>query len=168
MPSKKNKHSGFTKLKAKYCPGCVSTWKECSCDSTNNVSMIDSDEQIINFDQVKTQYLNELKVSEECSPSVDAIGEDLRNKLFGSLLIFNDITGGTLEDTRKNVDYIVVYNPEYKNFSSKDEIAFNKARIGRQKCPLLGVDRFPGFCVRNAYLINMKAFEKKEMHCIHI
>ena len=38
--------------------------------------MVNSDGNIIDFDRVKRDYLNNLQKSEECAKSVDALGED--------------------------------------------------------------------------------------------
>ena len=103
-----------------------STWNECSFDSSSNESMVESSKYIINFDSVKTKYLNSLNRSEECSASVDALGRDdngflyfiefkngdidndnIRHKITESLLIFHDITHSSIIDTRKNADFIL-------------------------------------------------------------
>ena len=54
----------------------ISTWKKCSWDESHGTSMVNSDGNIIDFDRVKRDYLNNLQKSEECAKSVDALGED--------------------------------------------------------------------------------------------
>ena len=69
-------------------------------------------------------------LSEECAASVDALLEtdeniafvefkngkvnnrNIKDKIRDSLLLFCDLTKQTISDTRKNLDFIVVYNEE--------------------------------------------------------
>ena len=50
MTTKKNKSISFAKLKSEYGSSCMSTWKDCSLDSENGISIIDCEKEIIDFD----------------------------------------------------------------------------------------------------------------------
>lgn len=100
-----------------------------SFDSSHNEFMTDSQLEAINFDKVKTTYLNDLVLSEICSKSVDALifdparqifiefkngkieSYEIKTKIFASLLIFSDITGETISKLRKTLQFVLVYNP---------------------------------------------------------
>ena len=109
----------------------ISTLKECSKDHSDPGCikfMTESQLEAINFDTVKTKYANDLVLSEECAASVDALLEtdeniafvefkngqvnnrNIKDKIRDSLLLFCDLTKQTISDTRKNLDFIVVYN----------------------------------------------------------
>ena len=115
--------------------GHISTLKECSKDHSDPGCikfMTESQLEAINFDTVKTKYANDLVLSEECAASVDALLEtdeniafvefkngkvnnrNIKDKIRDSLLLFCDLTKQTISDTRKNLDFIVVYNEEKK------------------------------------------------------
>lgn len=99
-------------------------------DAANVEYMTDSDREAVNFDLVKRGYANGLGLSEECAASVDAIvpfqeniafiefkngkvnNRNVKDKARDTLLIFSDITGQNISDTRRYTDLIVVYNSE--------------------------------------------------------
>ena len=41
------------------------TWRNCSLDTSHSESMVEDDRVVVNFDKVKTAYLNDLGKSEE-------------------------------------------------------------------------------------------------------
>ncbi|WP_107839677.1 hypothetical protein [Metasolibacillus meyeri] len=110
-------------------------------DKNNIIYMTNSEVLAVDFDQVKTQYTNELGLSEEVASSCDAITyhanhitfvefkngnmknakANVKSKIKDSLLIFCDITNTKIIDTREKVDFILVYNQE-KNPASNQEI----------------------------------------------
>ena len=74
---------------------CKETIKEISKDSKNDEYMSESEYEIYNFDKVKSQYLKELKVHNECK-SVDGLmilGKDKR--------YFLEFKNGRLEGEKK-------------------------------------------------------------------
>ena len=112
-----------------------SSLKELSKDDSdiNNILyMTESDIEAINYDYVKTQYVNSLGLSEETANSVDGImyntpyitfvefkngkmkneKRKVKDKIKDSLLIFSDITGKNISFLRENMDFILVYNNE--------------------------------------------------------
>ena len=158
----------------------ISTWKKCSWDESHGTSMVNSDGNIIDFDRVKRDYLNNLQKSEECAKSVDALGEDkynhvymvefkngefneaeIREKLTESVLIYGDISHTSLKRMRDNLTFILVYNPEYKKFKNVEQRAIYQARIGKASCPIYGLDKYAGFCCARAYMMTGAEFEEK-------
>lgn len=128
----------------------VSTLKELSYDKSENEYMTDSEKEAINFDKVKDEYIQSLKLSDP-PKSNDAILEngkdeivfiefkngyigkpyELRKKIYDSILIFSDITSLGISELRKNSEYILVYN-EQKNMNNNDENLSEKMKSGLQ------------------------------------
>ncbi len=116
----------------------IATLKDTSFDKDNNVYMINSNINVIDFDSVKDDYIENLKLTEK-PKSNDAllkVNEDkfvfiefkngvvkpfnVRRKIYDSTLIFTDILNIGISYMRKNVDYVLVYN-ETKNKNSIEE-----------------------------------------------
>ena len=114
------------------------TLKETSKDKRDKYQityMTELEIHVINFDKVKTEYLNGLGKSEEAAKSVDAIGatdgpdghitliefkngkvepRDVKTKIKDSLLIILDKCNKTISFSRENFDFILVYNEDPK------------------------------------------------------
>jgi len=138
----------------------LSSFKETSKDTDSGCVeyMTQSDIEVINFDGVKNEYVKDLHLTyTPCSNDALYItaGEiyfvefkngimkkdkifNVYNKIYDSLLIFNDIIGANISFCRKNVNFVLVYN-ECKNPCPKDDISksipqgqdSSKARIGK-------------------------------------
>ncbi len=115
----------------------LSTLRKLSMDDSDALGiqyMTDSEMEAVDFDAVKTEYMNQLGLSEENAASIDAIVDHMGNrniifiefkngnmknekrkvkdKIRDSLLIFNDITGKNITYSRQWIDFILVYNLE--------------------------------------------------------
>lgn len=166
------------------------TLKEVSYDDANDEYMVELEIDVIDFDKVKELYCSSLKLSE--SPkSCDALlideknsvfiefknGEvdtyDIRKKIYESLLIFSDITGCTIGETRKKLDYILVYNEESNNKNrghrdfiknnipsspSLDFIASSISRFANKKIVKFRVNDFQTFLFRNVNTYTKEEF----------
>lgn len=111
----------------------ASTLKEISKDDSQKDDiryMTDSLKEAVDFDAVKTAYTNGLQLSEESAASVDGIFDTkdsvvfvefkngnmknekskVKEKIRDSLLLFCDITGVQISDTREWLEFILVYN----------------------------------------------------------
>lgn len=111
----------------------MSNLKELSKDDSDRakiVYMTESLKEAVSFDDVKTEYANGLKLSEESASSVDGVFENhehlvfvefkngkmkgetrkVKDKIRDSLLIFCDITGQQIQNTRKWLEFVLVYN----------------------------------------------------------
>lgn len=111
----------------------LSSFKETSKDTDSGIIayMTQSEVQVVNFDKVKDKYIKGMKLS-ETPCSIDALyisetGEyffvefkngvmkpakiyNVYNKIYDSLLIFNDIIQENISFCRENVNFILVYN----------------------------------------------------------
>lgn len=111
----------------------ISTLKEISKDDSKKDDihyMTESLKEAVNFDDVKTVYTNGLQLSEETAASVDGIFEagdrlvfvefkngdmgnqkrKVKDKIRDSLLLFCDVTGKQIADTREWMEFVLVYN----------------------------------------------------------
>jgi hypothetical protein len=169
----------------------ISTLKETSKDDHNGIVtyMTNAEAHAINFDDVKSEYVSLLALSE--SPkSNDALfinSSDLatfiefkngyfdkpkefavRKKVYDSILILNDIINENISFSRKHLDYILVYN-ESKNPDSKTSYSSSESRdyidktllgFGNERLIKFGLERFQGYCFKNVYTYTEKEFEE--------
>ena len=87
--------------------------------------------------------------------------DEIRNKIIESLIIFNDLTQSKIEDTRQNMDFVLVYNSDKIHHNEVGERAIHLARIGNFPCPYQGLWRYHGVCVQRAYRMTAKQFSNK-------
>lgn len=138
-----------------------STIKKTSIISAEEGSFIDLDEPVVDFDKVKDDYVKKLNLHLSDKPnSSDALlwkeeekiylieyksgGVDFKElfnihmKVNGSAFLLMDILDEPLEYLRKNVEYVLVYNPEKKHtvkcydatgVLDKKEVNFSSARV---------------------------------------
>ena len=166
---------------------------ELSKDDHDNVEenfMTDSEILAVNFDEVKRQYVNQLRHSEDDAYSVDAIfqnergtffiefkngkvkSSNVRWKVFDSILIFSDITNASVEWMRNNVEFILVYNAQ-KNYDhnaqrsserrmtpSLRKIAKYKKKKGNQEFIRFNLERFQGLYFRRVHTYDEIEFEE--------
>lgn len=140
-----------------------STLKETSKDDADKKDikyMTSSEFEVIDFDRVKNDYIKGLKL-EDTPKSNDVIciknnelyfiefknGDmkkeihKVRRKIYDSLLIFTDIIEKGISYTRENLNYILVYNKDYRaNLMKK----LDKAEIQESK----SFDKIPNFLNR--------------------
>lgn len=75
------------------------TLKETSADTRDNATteyMVYSEMEVINFDVVKTKYMNSLSASEECAKSCDALAQ------INNDIIFIEFKNGSMKNKKKN------------------------------------------------------------------
>lgn len=136
----------------------LSTLKETSVDDRDGekIYMTESLRCVVNFDDVKDEYVKGLGLS-EIPKSNDALFEDdrgalifvefkngfmdrnkqfaVRKKVYDSVLIFTDITSFRISDMRNTVKYILVYNEFANRENSYDEELEKKQKTTIQPSP---------------------------------
>ncbi len=144
-----------------------STLKETSKDDADKKDikyMTSSEFEVIDFDGVKDDYIKTLKL-EDTPKSNDALYikdtglyfiefkngnmkkeiHKVRRKIFDSLLIFTDIINKGISYTRENINYILVYNKDYRPNPTgkldKDEVQESKE-----------LDKLAGFIIKHGRL----------------
>lgn len=121
----------------------LSALKELSKDTSdkNDIKyMTESSLEAVNFDHVKTEYVNNLGLSEELARSIDALAfinnetvfiefkngnmqnekQSIKHKVKDSLLILCDIIKSNISYTRHEINFILVYNKEKNSRSHKE------------------------------------------------
>lgn len=167
-------------------------------DSPNPECMTNSEIEVINFDKVKESYIKDMKLSyTPCSNDalyIDKNGElyfiefkngiikphiifNVYNKIYDSLLIFNDIVGKNISFCREHVNFILVYNEgknsseDYDNKNSSKDCKIknqdsSKARIGKyfyskakKKYIRFGLERFEKLYFHEVFTYTEQEFE---------
>ena len=154
-------------------------------DENNKVFMTESNAKVVDFDRVKRIYMNEHGMSENEAKSVDALfqvsifddndsgiymvefkngkveNRDIERKARDSILIFQSITNSQLENTRKNVHFVLVYNEE-KNITNYKELrALELSNLGKTDFARFGLSHLRGFCFKEVFACNQKSFEER-------
>ena len=170
----------------------ISTFKETSRDTDSQppTYMTDSEVEVINFDKVKERYTKELRgVETPCS--VDALYIDkednifliefkngkidshkkyaIYNKIYDSLLIFNDIIKETVSFCRENVSFILVYNGnkvvdesahETQEDSSKIQISKFFHKKAKKKFVQFGLQQFERLYFKEVFTYTESEFNE--------
>lgn len=152
--------------------------------------MVSYNDNVIDFDKVKIAYCEKYGSSQEASQSVDVLVHNknnnivfiefkngklngkykksrLKSKLRDSILIFNEINRLDLSFTRKNMEYILVYNYE-KNKNSVEEqqksaneglrtIQQTLAKKARQEFVYFGLE-----LLKNVFVLDVHTYTKEE------
>lgn len=158
------------------------TLKETSKDDSdinNVVYMTDSDLLVTNFDAVKTEYTNNLGLSENYAASVDAliqledtiyfiefkngnmkpeVKRNVRDKVRDSLLIYNDIEDSTIADNRTSVVFILVYN-ENKNKNKSGIVVNPVMKLANEEIILFGMEKFKNLYFKEVHTYTESQFE---------
>lgn len=171
----------------------ITTFKETSYDKDGKVPryMTNSEIQVINFDKVKDCYIKDMFLSNTpCSNDALYIGKDnkiffvefkngaleknrkmifnIYNKIYDSLLIFNDIVHQNISFCRDNLYFILVYNESknsYEECETKQEespkamiskFIHNKAK---KKFVRFGLDKFEKIYFKEVFTYTESEFE---------
>lgn len=158
------------------------TLSECSYDAEHDENMSTSDLHVINFDNVKTAYLNSYGYSEVKAKSVDAIAKgnddvtyliefkngDIKRekksipiKIRDSILIICDICHCNISKTRKDVVFVLVYNEERSNLDWATKRMLGGVSLSGRPIPYLELDRLEGFIVKKVLMVTAKQFENR-------
>lgn len=150
-------------------------------ESTGNIFYLSEDQRlVVDFDKVKTNYLNELHLSEEYAASVDTLfqdrnqyvyfvefknGEfenhDITKKVKDSLLIFCDITKCSIEYTRNEAGFMLVVNDErLDRLNYQQKKALGLAQKGRFDIALFGLNKLRGYCFDKVSVLSASQFDK--------
>lgn len=171
----------------------MTTFKETSYDKDGKEPryMTNSEIQVINFDKVKNWYIKDMFLSSTpCSNDALYIGKDNKiffvefkngaleknkkmifnvyNKIYDSLLIFNDIVHQNISFCRENLYFILVYNESknsYEECETKQEDS-PKAMIGKlihnkakKKFVRFGLDKFEKIYFKEVFTYTESEFE---------
>lgn len=170
----------------------ITTFKETSFDKGGIKPgyMTNSEIQVINFDKVKDCYIKDMFLSNSpCSNDALYIGKNkiffvefkngaleknksrvynIYNKIYDSLLIFNDIVHQNISFCRDNLYFILVYNESknrYEEYETKQEDS-SKAMISKlihskakKKYVRFGLDKFEKIYFKEVFTYTESEFE---------
>lgn len=177
----------------------LSTLKKTSKDKGRNEYMTESDLEVVDFDKVKEAYIRGMALSEEpCSSDAlyaDKTGDiyfvefkngfvdkrtgfNICNKIYDSLLIFNDIMNTTATFCRKKVNFILVYNAERNSSDASGKVAVTKdmveeaspsraeiakyfSRKAKKHFVRFGLEKFKNLYFRDVFTYTESEFEKE-------
>lgn len=169
----------------------LSTFKETSYDKDGKIPgyMTDSEIQVVNFDNVKGNYIKGMNLSNTpCSNDALYIGKDkkiyfvefkngkmmnpvvynVHYKIYDSLLMFNDIVNENISFCRQNMYFILVYNEERNSFGGKKQEDSSKAIISKfvhkkahKKFVRFGLERFEKMYFKEVFTYTESEFEEE-------
>ena len=169
----------------------LSSFKDTSRDSDGEAPkyMTNSEIQVINFDKVKESYIREMNLSDTpCSSDALYIGKEEKlffvefkngamknnkiynvyNKIYDSLLIFNDIVQKNISFCREHLNFILVYNEEKNPCEMNDIKQQDSSKIIISKCIhkkakkkfiRFGLDKFEKIYFKEVFTYTEKEFE---------
>lgn len=140
---------------------------------------------VIDFDNVKEQYLQSIGCQDESLTSVDALlskancnvfiefkngslaKKEVRlgiySKIQDSLLVLCDITDSHISQLRQCMDFVLVYNEEKnqsKSNKGKDYINDRLMKLGGEEFVRFGMKRYDGVYFRKVHTYNVEKFKK--------
>lgn len=170
----------------------ISTFKETSHDTDGQCPgyMTESEIKVINFDKVKEDYVRGMKLSKmPCSNDALYIDKDkniffvefkngqiknkiynVYNKIYDSLLMFNDIVNENISFCRQNVYFMLVYNEEKNSRleGNKKQEDSSKAVISKlihnkanKKFVRFGLKQFEKLYFKEVFTYTESEFEEK-------
>lgn len=167
-----------------------STMRVVSYDDKNNISMVDSQMEVIDFDKVKEAYIKSLRLTDTPSSNDALVLEDrgriffvefkngnlqkesfkLGKKIYDSVLIFTDLTGHPISEMRKSVEYVLVYNetanppkpPKKKTNEEKERnvLGSELMKLGGEELILFGLDKFQNYCFKAVHTYTVSEFKE--------
>ncbi len=164
------------------CPGKRTSLKETSYDFAHDEYMTESNIAVIDFDKVKTDYMNKHKHSEEDAKSVDAIArgkdgilymiefkngkfkneaDNIREKVKDSLLILFDLCKKRLEDARKEIVFVLVINSSHAALTEQDKLAILGANKSGKASTVCKLDRIARVFVKKVLIYDRDELEIK-------
>lgn len=156
--------------------------KYCSLDNTRSEYMTGLEMPAVNFDNVKTEYLNALGYSEEKCKSVDAVletnteitgtqvilfefkngaieKENINLKARDSLLLLCDIMGISIEETRNRFTFVLVYNQDEAKLKWQDRKSIGMSQKAGKSCPVFKLDKMEGVYFKKALMVEKGELE---------
>lgn len=171
---------------------CKSDLKTVSFDSAHEESMVDSNEVIYNFDLIQEKYYK-LHNSSKPLASMDGLivsgnrqyfiefkngcidkktKDNIKAKIPASLWTFMDLNHMRVEDIRKTVDFILVYNDEktfveeqlrntdYQPSKYRNHIKNKLMKRAHQPCILFGMEQYKGIFFHDVQTLTKDEFIK--------
>lgn len=160
-------------------PDVHKTLKFTSEDDSKNPSeyMSQIKTKVIDFDEVKKNYLKYHDMNEDNAKSVDALyklndklcmtefkngdfkSSEIIEKALSSVMMYMDITGCCLDEFRKNSVFVLVYNEKEKKINSRQRVASYKAKSSNRRYSKFQLDHLWDFCFEKVVEIEKDEFD---------
>lgn len=159
-----------------------STLKETSYDDANDVFMTESEFEVIDFDDVKEQYLLSKNSRIEELKSADALlncdqrivfvefkngsmnreKQGIREKMKDSMFILADLLSCTIDYIRDNVTFVIIYNKRKnpRTSQSMDKFADIVSRLGHDRICRFGFDGYRNLYFKKIITYNDEQFNE--------
>lgn len=163
------------------------TLQEASWDDNNEKDMTISKLSVINFDDLKKDYVENLKLSQIKSNDALFVNNGdytfiefkngkidntekvfkIYSKIYDSIIIYLDLDvfQGTIENMRNKMTYILVYNKAYRHtekFEGSEHDFLRKMLISSKAERIrFGLRKFKGYCFKNVHTYSKEEFEEK-------
>ena len=162
-------------------PGAHKSLKLASLDDSNPKHpqyMSEIKTNVIDFDEVKKNYLKENGMLEDNAKSVDALynvnnkiclaefkngdftSGEIIEKALSSAMMFMDITDYRLNEFRKDSIFVLVYNPEEKKVEKRQTIAALKSRMSKKRYSKFDLYHLWDFCFGEVVEIEKEEFDR--------
>ncbi len=161
----------------------ITTLQNTSKDTANNAPMTDRENQVYNFDNIKRYYAKKACRNKNAVSSVDAIykyktnpdflfiefkngrlkdnmADEVANKIKDSLLIFCDITKSNISETRKHVNFILVYNQDKETYS-RQKISSHLSQMAGDNLINFGLQKYKNIYFKEVYTYSKEFFNSK-------
>lgn len=161
--------------------------------SGDRVYMTECDLRVVNFDKVMAKYAANAGISSPCSNDALCINNEndrltfiefkngkiksynLDLKIYDSLLVFTDIIKAGIDFTRKEMDYILVYNEEKNPLEKTEDSVEYYINDSESRCDIakillakvgkefirFGLSKFKGYCFKDVHTYSKNEFEEK-------
>lgn len=142
---------------------------------------IETQANVYNFDKIVRDYCNNLRVSTAASSDAfyvsksnevyliefkDNIIDDkmkikIKKKILESILIMSDIFKINISDTRNNLNFILVHNPNGNKNESRVIIKKRLEELAKNNNPDFGLGTFKNIYFKEVFTLNTKDFERQ-------
>lgn len=157
-------------------------------DPNLTIYLTDSQLDAISFDDVKDEYVKSMNICEvPCSNDalfydtsskiyyfiefkggkIDSLkNHKLKLKIYDSLLIYLDLLEKTISDTRKDMEYILVYDESKEHSSnnftceSSTNIKKHLGKLSNDEYIQFGLARYKNFLFKDVHTYNLNDFQK--------
>lgn len=92
----------------------------------------------------------------------DFTSADIIEKALSSILFFNEITNTNIEFVRKQMDFVLVYNPDVKKPNPRQKAAKGKSKLAGIKYSMFNLEHLYKFCFSNVAEVKKNEFDETD------
>lgn len=167
----------YPELKSGYLHDTLMETSKDTAKTPNDFMTLKRD-KVVNMDKLKRDYCNMRGMSENVAKSADALVEltdeglcviefkngdfsceEISCKALESIMIINDLLSKSIGFSRKEIEFALVYNEEVKKPTTRQLIAWARAKRGFDDYDFWGLGNLRNFCYRDVHLIEKHEFD---------